>query len=156
MQGVFFFFGQQLLLSVAESWFHWSSFHWCISNAPSFHWQCHVNPGSWLCLPCVGSSVIVPLLSGATGQTDSCLERDSPGSKQNLSWGPLGLGVTANPHPVCDIPNVPSVHRYIHSHRLQTTPTVNPTPTMACHSRNYYKFDNISNHCRKSANTNTS
>lgn len=37
----------------------------------------------------------------------------------------------------------------------QTTPTVTPTPTMACHSRDYYKFDNISNHCRKSANTNT-
>lgn len=53
-------------------------------NTPSFHWQCHVNPGRWLCLPCIGSSVSVPLLSGATGQADSCLERDLVGPNRTL------------------------------------------------------------------------
>lgn len=147
---IFFFFLSTASFISRVKLFLLKVFHWCILNAPSFHWQCHVNPGSWLCLPCVGSSVTARLLSGATGQTDSCLERDSHGSKQNLS---LRVSVTVKPHPVCDFPNVAW---YVHCHRLQATPTVTPTPTTACHSRGYYKFDNISNHCRKSANTNTS
>ena len=148
----FFFFFKQFFFFVRGSCFFLRSFHWCILNAPSFHWQYHVNPGSWLCLPCIGSSVTARLLSGATSQTDSCLERTLMGPNRTLA-GVLWVSVTVNPHPVYDIPNVPW---YVHCHRLQTTPTVTPTPSTACHSRDYYKFDNISNHCRKSANTNTS
>lgn len=64
IQSALFFFNlavcfcQRFLLSSGGCWFHRQSFHWCILNAPShFHWQCHVNPGSWLCLPCVGCSL---------------------------------------------------------------------------------------------------
>lgn len=119
-----------------------------ILNVPSFHWQCHVNPGSWACLPLHRIQCYSPR---ATGQTDSCLERVSREFKQNLRWGPLGLSMAVNPHLVHEVHNIPTDNVPL----PQTIPTITPMPSMGCYSKCYYKFDNISNYCRKSANTNS-
>lgn len=99
----------------------------------------------------------VPLQSGATSQTDqqlsaeifSCVEtylsRGTIGSQQ---WQQILV-----PFMMSDVP-IPS--RQARSYWLQTVPTVTWTPAMACYSKHYYKFDNISNNCQKSANINSS
>lgn len=84
-------------------------------------------------------------------QTSSCLERYSHVLK------PISVRV------LLDLSNDSEssfrlwcLSRQARSYWLQTVPTVTWTPAMACYSKQYYKFDNISNYCQKSANINSS
>lgn len=148
---------QQHLLSVQDGklvskrLFPLMHFHF---KASSFHWQSHLKPGSWLCHPC---SAPMPLQSGATGQTDrqlwgeifSCVET-------YLSCGTIGSQHWQQMLIQFMMSNVRIPSRHACFHWLQTVPTVTWTLAMACYSKHYYKFDNISNYCQKSANINSS
>ncbi len=87
-------------------------------------WQPTLPPLRWI--RCYGPSAV------RSHQPD----RQLPGKR--ISWvqtdpqlGSFGSQLDCKSSPS---QNVPRAHRYIHSHRMQTTPPVTPTPTTACHS----------------------
>ena len=134
---------QQCLASLGEDWFHF----------PLMYFKCSIFPLTVSCKRSQHtSSLYVHLLDAVRSRRP---DRQLPGRrfswKLTLSWGPLGEGKFTC-YSKCSSVHIETftvTDCRLHLQWLWMS-------AMAYHSRGYYKFDNISVHCRKIANTNTS